>query len=135
MTDVSRITDAQSIAKLIGQEQAVWAEVRQRFIAGPVELTNKKSHESASLIKAIVDNMDIYEPIPVYSHRKSIGRLIVFVKSSMMQIMKPIIKICFGRQLAINENFLTVATMVTEMQTKVADLQDRVNKLEEKSSK
>jgi hypothetical protein len=135
MSDVIRVTDAQSIANLVSQEQAVWAEVRQRFIAGPVELTNKRSHESASLIKAIVDNMDIYEPIPVYSHRKGIGRVIVFIKSSMMNIMKPIIKICFGRQLALNENFLTVTIMLTELQTKVSDLQNRILELEKKISK
>jgi len=133
--DVSEINDAQSIAELVTQEQAVWAEVRQRFIAGPAETIARKSHESATLIKAIVDNMDIYEPIPVSSHRRIIGPAIVFVKSSMMRLMKPIIKICFGRQLALNENLLTVTVMVTELQTKVTSLQNRVAELEQKISK
>lgn len=131
-SDVSKTLEKD---QMLSEQTAIWLDLRRRFVPGPEDIIRAEKNESFSLIKNIVSNINIYEPIPVSSHRKFFGHLIVVAKRSVMILMKPFIKIGLGRQLSLNEDLLTVANMVTEMQLQMSDVKKRLEKLEQVSKK
>jgi hypothetical protein len=115
----------------LNEQQAIWLDIRRKFVPGADAIRDASRVEMKNLIDSVVDNVDIYEPFPVSSHRRFFGPIIVFGKQSLQKILRPILKIGFARQLTLNENLLVLTTIVSELQLQVDQLQRRIQALEQ----
>ena len=110
-------------------DKALWLSVRSEFYPGDSGVIKSRQQRDNMLLQTIATNVEIAEPVPVSSHRLFVGKLIVFAKTSMMLLAKPWIKICLGRQQAINEQIMELASNVLEMKMKIQYLEERLHSL------
>ena len=81
---------------------------------------------STNLLNILCDSADISRPYGITSHRKVIGRLIVFCKNRLIKISRPVIQICFRRQLVFNDTVIQMAHTIITMEARIQHLEQKL---------
>lgn len=119
------------LSQTLNQQQEIWLNIRKKFVPGIEAIHRTDRSEMVDLIASIVDNADIHEAYPVSSHRKILGPIIVLAKRVVLKILRPIIRIGFARQIILNENLLSLTTVVSELQIRLGELERRLEASEQ----
>jgi hypothetical protein len=81
----------------------------------------------------IVENLDVTSRQEYFSHRKILGPIIVFAKKVIVNdILGRLFRLGLARQWALNHYIYITAAAVAEMDERLADIENRLVKLESK---
>lgn len=112
-----------------------WGDLRKKF---DVQVLPKRNCSLELFKRDIYDmarNVDIRRPIAVKSHRRAIGPIIVLIKRLMMRLAKPVIHVCFQRQLVMNDHTVNIAQRVLSLEDRLIELEKEVARLETQTKK
>ena len=101
--------------KKVMTDRDAWMALRAEFFPRDSEIVSSRRQIDDMLLQTIASNIDIAEPVSVVSHRPFVGAVIVFIRTAMIKLARPWIKVCLRRQQVINEQVMVLASTVQEL--------------------
>lgn len=111
--------------KEIERLYASWGDLREKFTFVDPNTIDDTSSFPASYVTEMAAYIDAIKPLPITSHRKLIGPVIIFCKKIVVKLFAPILRLCLGRQLYLNNYVWSLALAVVILESRVKELEGK----------
>ncbi len=106
---------------------------KRHFNAAQVPITVPTPKIQPDELRRIIGLMDGSVPTEFQSHRKYIGPILVFIKSTIARSMSPFLRVAFKRQFQLNHYIWALSFEILELRNDVANLKSELSQLKKQS--
>ncbi len=111
-----------------------WDKYQEPFRIGADSTPGERKLSTRRELAELAKLLDISQPVAVISHRKVAGPLIVWSKKILMRLARPLIKICLGQQIALNERLFLAVHRLFDCEERIRTLEKEVAELKARVS-